>query len=164
MNTPTTDADDNELAMNVARDRAATRGDWLQTFTMRQVYPLDLRPEDVAVEDIAHALSLQCRFAGHTRGLYSVGQHSLLVADYLRDLSEQDLAESRKALDKAGARHDMVIRTGNVGAEIAAAAAEGKFDLILMGSKGRSALKDLLMGSVAQRVMEFAKTPVLMVK
>ena len=86
------------------------------------------------------------------------------VADYLRDLSEQDLAESRKALDKAGARHDMVIRTGNVGAEIAAAAAEGKFDLILMGSKGRSALKDLLMGSVAQRVMEFAKTPVLMVK
>lgn len=88
MNTPTTDADDNELAMNVARDRAATRGDWLQTFTMRQVYPLDLRPEDVAVEDIAHALSLQCRFAGHTRGLYSVGQHSLLVADYLRDRGE----------------------------------------------------------------------------
>ena len=86
------------------------------------------------------------------------------VADYLRDLSEQDLAESRKALDKTGIRHDMVIRTGNVGAEIAAAAHEGKFDLILMGSKGRSALKDLLMGSVAQRVMEFAKTPVLMVK
>jgi nucleotide-binding universal stress UspA family protein len=86
------------------------------------------------------------------------------VADYLRDLSEQDLADSRKSLDKAGVRHDMVIRTGNVGAEIAAAAAEGKFDLILMGSKGRSALKDLLMGSVAQRVMEFAKTPVLMVK
>jgi nucleotide-binding universal stress UspA family protein len=86
------------------------------------------------------------------------------VADYLHDLSEQDLADSRKALDKAGVRHDMVIRTGNVGAEIAAAAAEGKFDLILMGSKGRSALKDLLMGSVAQRVMEFAKTPVLMVK
>lgn len=86
------------------------------------------------------------------------------VTDYLRDLSEQDLAESRNALDKAGVRHDMVIRTGNVGTEIAAAAHEGKFDLILLGSKGRSALKDLLMGSVAQRVMEFAKTPVLMVK
>ena len=86
------------------------------------------------------------------------------VADYLRDLSETDLAESRKALDKAGVSHDMIIRTGNIGAEIAAAAQEGKFDLIVMGSKGRSALKDLLMGSVAQRVMEFAKTPVLMVK
>lgn len=87
MNT-TTDPDDNELAMNIARDRAATRGDWLQTFTMRQVYPLDLRPEDVAIEDIAHALSLQCRFAGHTRGHYSVGQHSLHVAEYLRDRGE----------------------------------------------------------------------------
>jgi nucleotide-binding universal stress UspA family protein len=86
------------------------------------------------------------------------------VTDYLRDLSEQDLADSRKALDKTGVRHDMVIRTGNIGAEIATAAQEGKFDLIVMGSKGRSALKDLLMGSVAQRVMEFAKTPVLMVK
>ncbi len=86
------------------------------------------------------------------------------VTDYLRDLSEQDLADARKALDKTGVRHDMVIRTGNVGAEIAAAAQEGKFDLIVVGSKGRSALKDLLMGSVAQRVMEFAKTPVLLVK
>ena len=86
------------------------------------------------------------------------------VADYLRDLSEADLAESRKALDKTGVRHDMVIRTGTVGTEIAAAGHEGKFDLIVMGSKGRSALKDLLVGSVAQRVLEFAKTPVLMVK
>ena len=86
------------------------------------------------------------------------------VADYLRDLSETDLAESRKALDKAGVSHDMSIRTGNIGAEIAAAALEGKFDLIILGSKGRSALKDLLMGSVAQRVMEMAKVPVLMVK
>ena len=86
------------------------------------------------------------------------------VADYLRDLSESDLADARKALDKAGVAHDMIIRTGNIGAEIAAAAQEGKFDLIILGSKGRSALKDLLMGSVAQRVMEMAKTPVLMVK
>lgn len=86
------------------------------------------------------------------------------VTDYLRELSDKDLAESRKALDKAGVRHDMIIRTGNIGVEIAQAATDGKFDLIVMGSKGRSALKDLLMGSVAQRVMELSKTPVLMVK
>lgn len=86
------------------------------------------------------------------------------VDDYLRDLSEADLAEARKALDKAGVRHDMIIRTGHVGPEIAAAASEGKFDMVILGSKGRSALKDLLMGSVAQRVMELCKVPVLMVK
>lgn len=87
-----------------------------------------------------------------------------VVDDYLRDLSEADLADARKVLDKAGVRHDMIIRTGHVGAEIAAAATEGKFDLVVLGSKGRSALKDLLMGSVAQRVMELSKVPVLMVK
>jgi hypothetical protein len=69
-------------------DNTTSRGDWLQTRTGRKVFPLDLRPEDVVIEDIAHALSLQCRFAGHTRGLYSVGQHSLHVAEYLCDLGE----------------------------------------------------------------------------
>jgi nucleotide-binding universal stress UspA family protein len=86
------------------------------------------------------------------------------VNDYLRDLSDQDLAAARKLLDKAGVRHDMVIRTGHVAAEIAAAATEGGFDLLVLGGKGRSGLKDLLMGSVAQRVTELSKVPVLLVK
>ncbi len=86
------------------------------------------------------------------------------VDDYLRDLSEKEMAEPRKALDKAGVRHDMIIRIGHVASEIAAAADKGGFDLIVLGSKGRSALKDLLIGSVARRVSETAKTPVLLVK
>lgn len=85
------------------------------------------------------------------------------VEDYLRDLSEKDLAEARKVLDKAGLRHDMVMRTGHVAGEIAAAGTEGKFDFIVMGSKGRSALKDLLVGSVARRVIEVSKIPVMLI-
>jgi nucleotide-binding universal stress UspA family protein len=86
------------------------------------------------------------------------------VEEYLRDLSDKDLAEARRVLDKAGVKHDMVIRYGHVAAEIADAGSSGKFDMIVMGSKGRSALKDLLVGSVAQRVVELAKVPVLLVK
>ncbi|MHB1000506.1 MAG: phosphohydrolase [Armatimonadota bacterium] len=55
-------------------------GDWIQTYTGKQFWPLDPRPEDVCIEDIAHSLSLQCRFAGHTKEFYSVAQHCVLVA------------------------------------------------------------------------------------
>src|SRR3989344_3806442 len=60
-------------------------GNWMQTFTGRRFYPLDPRPEDVCVEDIAHALSLVCRFGGHVRFHYSVAQHSLYVSNHVDD-------------------------------------------------------------------------------
>jgi uncharacterized protein len=54
---------------------------WIQTYTGAQFWPLDPRPTDVAAEDIAHALSLVCRYGGHCRSHYSVAQHSVLVAE-----------------------------------------------------------------------------------
>lgn len=58
------------------------RGEWIQVGvgTGQRFYPLDPRPEEVEIEDIAHALSHLCRFTGHTRELYSVCQHSVLVS------------------------------------------------------------------------------------
>jgi 5'-deoxynucleotidase YfbR-like HD superfamily hydrolase len=46
----------------------------------RQFWPCDPRPEDVDILDIAHALSNQCRYGGHVREFYSVGQHCVLVS------------------------------------------------------------------------------------
>lgn len=51
------------------------RGDWMQTFSGRQFWPCDPRADEVCIEDIAHALSMQCRFAGHVRKFYSVAEH-----------------------------------------------------------------------------------------
>ena len=87
-----------------------------------------------------------------------------VVEDYLREVSEKELKTTRKVLDDAGVKHDMVIKQGNISKEILAIANKEKFDLIVMGYKGRSALRDLLIGSVAQRVLAMAKTPVLLVK
>jgi nucleotide-binding universal stress UspA family protein len=86
------------------------------------------------------------------------------VSDYLRELSEKDLRSARNALDKAGVTHDMIIKTGHVAEEIAKVAKKGKFDLIVMGAKGRSAVSDLLIGSVAQRVLAFTKLPLTFIK
>ena len=55
------------------------KGDWFLTYTGKQFWPLDPRPEDVCIEDIAHALANINRFGGHCRISYSVGQHSLVV-------------------------------------------------------------------------------------
>ncbi|KNY09491.1 universal stress protein UspA [Achromobacter piechaudii] len=86
------------------------------------------------------------------------------VADYLHEVREKELKPARKVLDTAGIRHDMVERTGHVTKEILDCAKKGKFDLVVLGSKGRGAIADLLIGSVAQRVLAAAQQPVLLVK
>lgn len=87
-----------------------------------------------------------------------------VIDDYLREVSEKELKGAQKALDAAGVKHSMVIKRGNIASEIVAIANKEKFDLIVMGSKGRSGIVDAIMGSVAQRVSNTAKQPVLLIK
>ncbi len=54
---------------------------WIQTFTGRQFFPLQPRAEDICIEDVAHALSLMCRYTGHTRSFYSVAQHCVIASN-----------------------------------------------------------------------------------
>lgn len=56
-------------------------GDWMQTWSGRQFWPLDPRAEEVHIGDIAHALAHQCRYGGHTRRFYSVAEHCVLLAE-----------------------------------------------------------------------------------
>jgi hypothetical protein len=62
----------------------------MQTYTGRAFYPMDPQPEDVDIIDIAHALSLICRFGGHCDRSYTVCEHSLLVADIVAHLEPND--------------------------------------------------------------------------
>jgi nucleotide-binding universal stress UspA family protein len=86
------------------------------------------------------------------------------ISDYLRELSDKELKSAVKALDDAGVKHTKVIKTGHVAEEICNLAQKEKFDMVVLGSKGRSALADLLIGSVAQRVIASVKQPVVLIK
>jgi nucleotide-binding universal stress UspA family protein len=87
-----------------------------------------------------------------------------VIDDYLREVSEKELKGAQKVLDTAGVKHSMVIKRGNIANEIITLANKEKFDLIVMGSKGRSGIVDAVMGSVAQRVGNTAKQAVLLIK
>ena len=57
--------------------------DWIQTFTGRRFGVLHPDPDAVDIVDIAHSLSLLCRFNGHCSGFYSVAEHSVRVSKIL---------------------------------------------------------------------------------
>lgn len=58
---------------------------WIQTFTGKKFYPLDPRIEDICIEDMAHALSMLCRFTGHSSVFYGVAQHCVFVSYLCND-------------------------------------------------------------------------------
>ncbi len=55
---------------------------WIETYTGKQFWFLNPSPEMFDIEDISHALSMVCRYAGHVNRFYSVATHCCLIADY----------------------------------------------------------------------------------
>lgn len=55
-------------------------GDWICVRSGVKYYPLDPRPEEVRLSDIAHALAMKVRWGGHPAYFYSVAAHCLRVA------------------------------------------------------------------------------------
>lgn len=53
----------------------------IRTFTGIYIDIQDPQPEDICIEDIAHALSNLCRFGGHTMRFYSVAEHCLRTVE-----------------------------------------------------------------------------------
>ena len=56
-------------------------GAWMTTYTGKRFHFLEPTPDEVDIRDIAHHLSLLCRFTGACRCFYSVAEHSILVAE-----------------------------------------------------------------------------------
>lgn len=87
-----------------------------------------------------------------------------VVQEYYADECERALTPARRALTKAGLGFTDTWMVGDPGDEIAAFAAKGKYDMVIMGSHGHGVLANLVLGSVAARVLAGCKVPVLVIR
>ncbi len=62
--------------MAISLDQSA----FMTTYSGKVITVFDPKAEQIDITDIAQALSMLCRFTGHTSSFYSVAQHSVLVS------------------------------------------------------------------------------------
>lgn len=63
---------------------------YITTYTGKHICPLNIKPEDIELEDIARGLSNTCRFGGQLEYFYSVAQHSVLCYELSKKLNNDD--------------------------------------------------------------------------
>jgi len=87
------------------------------------------------------------------------------------ELSKQEVQAKwfNKILEKAkksdvNIQTDIIVATKSVSSEIVDYADKFNVDLIIVGTRGRSGLKRILLGSVASEVVKYADCPVLIIK
>ena len=87
-----------------------------------------------------------------------------LPVERIREECQDLMNHQVEACKETHANTSGTVVVGTPFLEIVHTARDGKFDLIVVGTHGRSALKQLLIGSVAEKVVRKAPCPVLTVK
>ncbi len=96
------------------------------------------------------------------------GMNAVVAASQVRRYYDREgkaaLSKARKLLDAAGIGYSPRILVGPVAETIVRQARLTRCDLIMMGTRGMSAVAKLLLGSCANRVVSISPIPVLLVK
>ena len=82
----------------------------------------------------------------------------------IRKFGADILADGKKRGKAEGVQVKTLLKEGHIVEEILKAAREGEFNLIVMGARGMSRIKEILMGSVSDGVTRHAPCPVFVVK
>jgi nucleotide-binding universal stress UspA family protein len=87
-----------------------------------------------------------------------------MVHGYYEDDARVVLEPIQAFMREQGIEATFVHKVGHPADEIASYAEAGNFDLVIMGSHGVGALKNLVLGSVATKVLARCTVPVLLVR
>lgn len=105
--------------------------------------------------DLVHVV--QCDLGGDSANTFE-------IVEELKDQAKKMLDEYKKQAAKNGIPIQLTIVQGDPAKVIIDLAKAKSYDLIIMGTRGRSAFKELLIGSVSQKVMHHATCPVMVVR
>jgi nucleotide-binding universal stress UspA family protein len=86
------------------------------------------------------------------------------VRGYYEDEAEKVFKPIRAFFAKRGMKAQFVGRFGAPADAVVALADKGGFDLIVMGSHGHGTLANLVLGSVATKVLASTRVPVLLIR
>jgi nucleotide-binding universal stress UspA family protein len=103
----------------------------------------------------------------HLRERETVGRTGLLTSSESSEEAGADVTEAVGALTQAGIEAHGVVRDtllGHAAREIVTEAKERGADVIVMGSRGRSDLAGLVLGSTAHKVIHLTDRPVMVVR
>ncbi|MEQ8201396.1 MAG: universal stress protein [Syntrophomonadaceae bacterium] len=85
-----------------------------------------------------------------------------MIKAKLRKAARQVLSQTRRSFEERGVVVEEMLRMDDDPADcIAEIARGGGYELIVMGNRGRSPVKELLMGSVSSKVMQISPCPVV---
>lgn len=108
-----------------------------------------------------HLLNVQWKLATGNVKLF-IDQQTL--NDYYREQGALALAQARAKLDVSGLAYTYHISVGSPAEGVVQYAQEHQVDQIVMSAHGEDTLSNLLLGSVAGKVVRLAQVPVLLVK
>ena len=86
------------------------------------------------------------------------------LAEVAREAGSRILAGGKQRVKAEKVEVDAMLREGHVVQEIIRVSKEGNFDLIVMGARGVSRIREMLLGSVTDGVMHHVRCPVLVVR
>jgi nucleotide-binding universal stress UspA family protein len=135
--------------------------------------PIDFSENTPAVLDWAahlaeeHGSTVTLLHAYHLPVEFQQLEGAYLPPDFwqsVRTEAESTLRRQADALQRRGVRVETAVCEGYAATVIIEEASSRNADLIVIGTHGRSGLKHLLLGSIAERVVQKASCPVLTVK
>jgi nucleotide-binding universal stress UspA family protein len=105
-----------------------------------------------------HLLNVQHPFPGTVRGVHEQAEQ------HHQEEGAKALAGARTLLDEAGLKYTHHVAVGEIAEVVAHFVKDKQLDQVMMGTRGMSAAANMLLGSVASKILHLVEVPVLLVK